>query len=129
SVLNLKSQETRRQEYKEITNQLRELASNPQVVMDSLSELMDGPSEVSPELAEHMASTYVRALQYLASEIPPADQPGPFSHLIDMEPSFAEIESFVRKFEAIEDPIGIISMAANFSLTPDHVTAVQTVYP
>lgn len=129
SVLNLKSQDTRRQEYKEITNQLRDLANNPQSVMDTLSELMDGPSEVSPELAEHMASTYVRALQYLASEIPPADQPGPFSHLIDMEPSFAEIESFVRKFEAIEDPIGIISMAANFSLTPDHVTAVQTVYP
>lgn len=125
----LYSQEQRRQEYKEITNQLRELASNPEALMDTLADVTDGPSDVSPELGTYIAGTYVRAVQYLASELPPADQVTPFSHLRDLEPSMAEISSFVRKYEALEDPLGIIRMAAEYRLTADHVAAVRSVYP
>lgn len=128
-VAALKSKEERREQYEAVTEQLRQLASNPEGLMDTLAEATGGVEQVSPEMASYMANAYVRGVQYLVSNLPPADAPSLFGHLQDLEPSDAEINAFVRRFEAIEDPLSIVSMAAEFSLTPEHVQAVRSVYP
>lgn len=129
-VLALRSPKTRQREYRTMLQQVRELSSNPQTLMDRI-EATTGPvsAEVHPALGDNMAITAAQGVAYLAQNIPPADLPSPFGHLMDVSPSQIEMDAFVRRFEALEDPLAIIDWAASGRLTAEHVEAVSTVYP
>lgn len=117
----------RREEYVDIRDQLRELAGEPERLESALSPNVGGVAEASPQLADGVALGATRAVQYLASQLPPADQTTLFgAHL---EPSQFEIDSFLRRYEAIEDPLSLLDRMAEGSLHVEHVEAAQAVYP
>lgn len=121
------SADERRSEYVEVRDQLRELALEPARLEDALAPNVGGVAEASPALADGLALTATRGVQYLAQQLPPADQVSIFG--ADLEPSQFEVDSFLRRYEAIEDPVGLLDRMAEGSLHVEHVEAAQAVYP
>lgn len=124
--------EQRRAEYRAVAHQVRTLAQQPDALGSQVGETIAPVAEASPQLADGMTQTAVRGVQYLASTLPAADGPTLFAAsdiMGELEPSQWEIDSFLRRFEAVEDPLSILDRAAEGSLHVEHREAVQSVYP
>lgn len=117
----------RREEYTDIRDQLRELTSEPERLASAMGENVGGVAEASPALADSLALTATRGVQYLASELPPADQTTLFGS--NLEPSQFEVDSFLRRYEAVEDPLSVLDRMSEGSLHVEHVEAASAVYP
>lgn len=119
--------EERRREYRHVSEEIRALASDPDALGARLGETITPVGEASPELADAMTSTAVRGVAYLAEHLPAVDQPTLFQG--QLEPSQFEVDGFLRRYEAVEDPLSILDRAAEGSLRIEHREAVQAVYP
>lgn len=128
-VLRLDSPEKRREEYQAVTEQVRQLASNPETLMQMIEYGTGNMNRLDPSMGDYAAQRMATAVHYMAAQLPPASQPTPFDHLRETVPSAVEMDSFLRRYEALEDPLMILDWAASGMLHPDHVEAVQTVYP
>ena len=128
-VQRLQSAETRRDTYRESVEDIRNLATNPDLLEARVTASLGEVADNFPTMYTHQVETIQRGLQYLAASIPPAETPGLFDHVEPMEPSLSEMDAFVRKVHALEDPYSILKKAADFTLHPDEVDAVATVYP
>jgi hypothetical protein len=130
SLVHLMSQDTREEEYRRISSRVIELSGNPLALE---SQLAEGPGAVShaisPALGDPMAMTYVRGVQYLAQHVPAADQTSVLSMFGDDEPSLVEMDSFLRRWEALEDPSSILHWLAEGALEVEHVETLSAVYP
>lgn len=130
-VRRLLNRETQQEEYNTIVEDLRRFQSSPELLADTIGDLTQNVSQVSPGMANHVAMSFVRGLHYLSDNLPPIDTPSPFSHLKAYKgrASDYEIQSFVRKFQVVEDPLSVLDLTANWQLTTDHVDALRNVYP
>ncbi|MEQ9074093.1 MAG: hypothetical protein RLP09_09570 [Sandaracinaceae bacterium] len=118
----------RREEYRDVVAQLRTLATDQEQLAGRLSESVGPVDEVAPQLGEALAMSTARAVGYLASQLPPAS--GVTTLWGDeLQPSQFEIDGFLRRYEAIEDPASLLDRAAEGSLHLEHTEAVQAVYP
>jgi methylphosphotriester-DNA--protein-cysteine methyltransferase len=124
--------EQRRAEYQAVAHQVRTMALDPDALGAQLGGTVAPVAEASPQLADGMTATAVRGVQYLASTLPAADTPALFDGgaiMGQLEPSQWEVDAFLRRFEAVEDPLSILDRAADGSLHVEHREAVQAVYP
>jgi hypothetical protein len=100
----------------------------PSVLADHVEGLTRPVEEVFPDAAAAMAQSLVAGTYYLVDHLPPPPPPSVFQGATP-RPSTAEMEDFVRRYEAIDDPLSLLDRAADMSLTEAHVDAVRTVYP
>lgn len=107
--------------------ELRELASNPDRLVEGLARMTEDIAPAAPQTATAMQVTAARAISFLDSKYPRAPDRGPLAPR--MEPSPAELARYRRYEAAVADPTGILDLAQAGTLTPEHVEAVQTVYP
>ena len=128
-VTRLASREHREQEYRETTDRLRELVSNPQLQEEWLGATTGHLAANFPTIQTGIAMTHIRGLQYLASKLPPVDRIGAFDQLNRLPPSATEIDVFMRRLKAVEDPYSILEGAADFTLSGEEAEAVAAVYP
>ena len=108
-------------------DEIRELAANPEALLERVTKNMGDLSELAPGVAGSMTKTAHAAVAYLAkaSEEPP--KAGPMSRA--WVPSEAERYEFAQKLESVERPMSVLKHAAAGTLTPARWEAVQTVYP
>lgn len=123
------SPDERRAEYRQVSTEIRALATDPDALGARLGETLAPVGEASPQLADAMHTTAVRGVQYLAEHLPATDAPTLFSFTRVTEPSQWEIDKFLRRYEAVEDPLSILDRASEGSLHVEHREAVETVYP
>lgn len=123
------TREQRREEYTRVTAELRELAADPEALAMRLEPAIGPVGEASPALADSMRMTAVRGVAYLAQNLPAVDVTPTLFGGADLEPSQWEIDKFLRRFEAVEDPLSILDRAAEGSLHVEHREAVEAVYP
>lgn len=85
----------------------------------------------APETSAAFASAAIRATSYLASMLPP--HPRKMSLLPqprkDSEPAPEDKARFVRVFNAVNDPVSILSRANSGSITRDEVDGVAATHP
>lgn len=125
------TREERRAEYRHVVAEIRELAADQDALGARLGTTLAPVGEASPELADAMTATAVRGLAHLAENLPAVDQPTILDGVPGamLEPSQWEIDRFLRRFEAVEDPLSILDRAAEGSLHVEHRQAVEAVYP
>lgn len=76
-------------------------------------------------------ATQQRAIDYLASKIPPAPQAMNTlqPHLDKSTPPPAEMAKFLRAVRAVEDPTSVLESLQKGDITPEQVDALKVVYP
>jgi hypothetical protein len=82
-----------------------------------------------PGMYENMVMTAQRQIMYLSNNLPAIEQPGLFDHVEYLPPSMSEMDVFVRRMNAIEDPMSVLENTANLTVTPEEVDALAAVYP
>ena len=114
-------------EFVEIRDELRGLVEDPMSLYERVSLVTSNVSLLDQDVGEDMALRMVSAAQYLNSVIPQ----GVVDPLTSEEslPSHIEIDSFIDKYMALQDPLSLLDDLAMGRLTHDTVEAVVTVYP
>lgn len=123
----LRSRETRDREYDRVVGIIRDLAGNPEALLERVSTMTEGVHAVLPGVSAGIDEAAVRAVYHLGENLPPASLPSLFGS--PRRPSTMEQEDLIRRIEAIEDPISLLDKTANGTLTRQHVEAVAAVYP
>ena len=121
----------RRTSYDKLANSVR--TANPQQVADSIGDNLRAIAPHAPRVASETASTAVRGLTFLQSKLPPSSvdpfSPTPQFGKPNRMTSDVEISKFLRYYEAVENPIGVMSLISKGKGTRQHVEAIREVYP
>lgn len=123
----LRDPQERQEVYGASSEMIREIATNPEMRQDILTARMSGLYENDPDFALALADVMNRSLDYLFINLPKGDtevMPG-----VRVPPSQTEIDSFMRRVQAIEDPYSLIDDFADGIVSPEAVDAVRNVHP
>lgn len=105
------------------------ITAQPQTLRTELSSLYSGLTASAPGTTQLAADTSQRAIDYLASQLPPV----PVRYGILGAPGErlapSEAVTFNRKAAAVEEPWSLPGLVASGELTADQVRAVEVVYP
>jgi hypothetical protein len=111
-----------------VATKLNAIASNPQKLIDHISDNTEALSQVAPKTAESAQATMTRAIQFLQSKLPGANTPQkPLSQ--PYKPSDTELSKWHKYYSAIENPTGILQSVATGNLVPEQIEAVSAVTP
>lgn len=112
---------------KPIPDGVHELASNPQALVDRVSNNLGGLHTVAPGLSSSLTGVAQRAVQHLSTlaAVPP--------HRGPLAPAWQRTKAETRILEqataVIDAPLTLLEHARAGTLTRAHVAAVQAVYP
>jgi len=121
--------EERIEEYNVLRERLVNLYNDPVMMAEEL-EMSFAPMErVNPNVAAAMRSTVIQGAYYLASNMPPPEYDPLVAGRVAVQPNMAEIDSFVARFRAIQDPLSIMTDLARGQLRHESAEAVRMVYP
>ncbi len=99
--------------------------SSPQAMQETLSKVSGGFAMHNFELGTAFAGATARAGAYLIQQMPKSDDP-----MLEGYPfSSAEIDEYGERSGAISDPVSLLYAAADGSVTPESVDALQQVFP
>lgn len=120
------------EKYVRESRQVAALQADPVALTARVGDALGPVSEGAPKVAAAATATAVKGLAFLASKMPPSRQ-DPYSLQPHLQPkmhaSDAEIATFQRYREALDDPTIVLEKARKGTLTPEHVEAVKAVYP
>lgn len=116
-----------RASYDKRVDEVRELAANPEALVERLTRNMAGVGQTAPNMAAAMTNAAHRAVSYLAqqAEVPP--KAGPLAPEWDVPE--ADRFSFSQKLEVVQEPMSVLRAAASGTLTEDQIDALRAVYP
>jgi hypothetical protein len=115
------------EKYKNITDQVQNLANNPEALVEHMSRKMGPLSTYAPTVAGMAHTVAAAATSFLASKVPQKPPTTPLQ--TQEEPSQSEIFNFSQYYNAINNPTSILKSAKNGTLTQQQVEAVKAVYP
>lgn len=107
--------------------EIRQLATDPQALVDRISKSTGNLAGIAPTLTGAVTSTANLAVQYLAMAAQEPLKAGPLA--ADWHHTEEEQRVFARKLAVVEDPMVALRHAASRTLTPDDIEAFQAVYP
>jgi len=116
-----------RKRYDKVTTQLNELQNNPEMFAEKLDHATKDLYSVAPNVTQSLSTSMAMATGFLASKIPVQPDPAPLSP--KYEPSQAEIATFDRYLETVENPLSILGEIQNNTLTSESIETLKTVYP
>lgn len=118
----------RRDSHDKHSPEISEMISNPEKLINKISQNTEAMSVVAPKTAAAAQSTMVRATRFLNSKLPGAGVPKrPLSP--KYKPSDAELAKWHKYFSAVENPTDILKSVAQGSIVPEQMEAVSVVYP
>jgi hypothetical protein len=123
------SKERRRERYKNITKTVADL-SVPENMAAQLEQSAGHMTDI-PQVKLAISMKLQASHQYLMSQLPQDPLAG--SQIrpgkSPWEPSDQQVASYLRKVEAINDPVSVIERVGDGTVTPDQVAAIQEVHP
>ena len=102
---------------------LMQNAASPEQMLAASAVTSEAFAQFDLETATKYSQALMASGMYLMQQMPKSDEVG-----ID-EFSSAEMEVWLERVGALEDPISVIASAADGSVTPEAVEAIRTVYP
>jgi hypothetical protein len=114
-------------QHEKFANNLQKLVSDPANLNDFLSNKVQGLSNHFPQTDQSAKMAALRAVQFLQSKLPAKPKPSAFQ---DAQPtSPAELATFNRYRQAVQNPAILLKQAQHGLVTKETLEAVQTVYP
>lgn len=113
--------------YDKIVKDVKNLASNPAGIVDHLAHHVGDLGTSVPNVTQGIHTTSIAALDFLNSKIPKSAGNLPLSH--EYVPSTAEKAKFVRYFNAVNNPIGVLSQIKHGTLSNESLEALSAVHP
>lgn len=102
-------------------------ASNPELALDTISEAY---GELGNDMVRSVTQRHMVALSYLAEAAPKPEYINPMLPAMGkMSVPIGELESYVRKVEAVMDPTVALRDLVTGSIHSDTIEAVRSVYP
>lgn len=121
-----------RKAFEQRAEAMASIQANPAALSARVGAALGPFSSDAPKSTAAATATAMVGLKLLADKMPPARR-DPFSLQPQFQPasraSDSEIAQHSRYVEALDNPTMVLDMARKGTLTPDHVTAVKTVYP
>jgi hypothetical protein len=122
------SRERRKERYDQAVKAASEL-SVPENMAAQLEGIGGGMTDV-PQLKLAIAMRVQAATQYLHSQIPKDPLAGhQLSGKSPWRPSDQQQATFLRKLEAVNNPVAVIESIPSGTVTPDQIDAIRTVHP
>ena len=115
-------------DYNKLSEHIRTLAAKPpEQLIDHLADTHKDLTAVAPNLAPHISTVGIKALNYLHQTMPkPAfEAPGQTT----WEPSKSQKTQWLDKHEMVNDPISVLDHVKHGTLTSSHLEALQAVHP
>jgi hypothetical protein len=123
----IKAKPTTKEDREKVVDMVQKYNADPEAFVEHLTEQTEALHQVAPGTAASAQATIARANAFLITKIPTGGQSGPLS--TPYAPSAAEISSFQRYYDALQNPVSILYQANQGTLTPEAVEAVKTVMP
>lgn len=108
-------------------DKIEEFTSNPTALMEHLSNSLAPLSEAAPETSMAISSTMTNAINFLKTKIPSTAKMGVLNP--ERVPSQAEKAQFSKYVQTIEDPMSVFRDVKTGMISPNHLEALNTVYP
>lgn len=125
---NGKAAKTKQQAVLNIQNNVAELVTNPDKMVDVLAKKTARISAANPELGMAAQERLANAINFINSKVPRAAvSSGMFER--PYNPSSMELAKFERYVQVIEQPLSVFNELSQGTLTREHVEALQAVYP
>ncbi len=116
--------------YQNVLKNVGTLQNDPEMFTERLAKTTARISQVSPDIALETQETLIRAMMYIAQNIP--RDPSQGTNTIferHYQPSSMEMARMERIVQAVENPFSILEDLEHGTLTREHVNAVKVVYP
>lgn len=116
------------QRYEERSRRVRELQAQAPAVRAKLEQETSWLGDSAPVARQAAISTALRQLDYLSKNMPQGLAPStPFAP--SLPPSRQQMQGWLARLRAVENPTSILDDLADGNLTPEAVEAVKSVYP
>lgn len=114
--------------YEDRAKRVKELSAQSDVVRQRLEQETSWMAEKAPKAQRSAVNTALRQLDYLNNALPKGmAAPTPFA--APLPPTRQQVQSWLTKLRAVENPATILDDIAAGKLTVEAVDAVRTVYP
>jgi hypothetical protein len=107
-------------------------AQDPRVLTQSMQDVASPFATNHPTIAAAYATKATGAVSYLASQVPQAEHPNPYSLTPQLDKQHVpddEKDRFDRKFDAVYNPLGSLSKLQDGTMTQDERDAIQATHP
>lgn len=125
----LATPEKRYEEYERIRDEMDRLANDPTGLVDRLTLSTAGVNTVDSAIGDAMSQRGVVALEYLNAHIPRPLMDPLFPHKEAAPASQTEVDSFLFRFKAADDPMSLLDDIAQMTLSVEGAEAARTIYP
>lgn len=114
--------------YEDRAKRVKELSSQSDIVRQRLEQETSWMADKAPRAQRAAINTALRQLDYLNNALPKGTAaPTPFA--APLPPTRQQVQSWLAKLRAVENPASILDDIADGKLTVEAVDAVRTVYP
>ena len=127
AVLSIGTQLMSNAEYKNITDQIKQHASNPETFADNLAENTAQMHEAAPMITQGLHTSLMQGVNFLNSKIArPATQ---MALDQEYEPSRLQRMQFGKYYAAVNNPTNVLANIKDGSLSNEHMEALTAVHP
>lgn len=113
--------------YNKVVKDVKNLADNPAGIVDHLTHHVGNLHQSLPNVTQGIHNTALAGLSFLNSKLPRPANDLPMS--APYKPSDAEKAKFVRYFNAVNNPIGVLDQVKHGTLSSEALEALQHVHP
>lgn len=127
-----KKPKTRKEAFKNVSNNITELISNPEKLQETVARRTIHLNNVAPETTNAAVVTAIKGLEFLNSKMPKPTTDVSSSNLFtkrEFEPSQLQLSKFERYVQAVENPMSAVDDLKDGTLTREAAEAIQVVYP
>lgn len=113
--------------YDKIVKDVVNVAENPAGIPDHMAGHMQGLQQALPNINQSLHNTSIAALSFLNSKLPRPAMGYPMT--APYKPSEAEKTKFMRYYDAVNNPVGVLDQVKHGIITNEALEALQTVHP
>lgn len=124
----LRAEETE-EEFQAVRADFLDLANDPNLLMDRMAASAASIEDIDLELADEFQMGMLRGVDYLSDHLPKPVQDPLFPDRDLAPPSRSEMDAFLERYHALEDPLSILHGVAEGTLSLEAANAVRSVYP
>lgn len=124
-----KKAKTKLEAFKNISEDLQKMTSDPAPLMDHLSKNAMKLSGAAPSTVMALNSTIAKSIQFLNEKLPKDSSSGIGLFSRKWEPSSIELSKFERYLNAVDNPLSVLDDLKSGTITREAVEAIKVVYP
>lgn len=130
-ILGPKHKMSEEESFDKIQDHLNKFQTNPQYAQATVKKFANPIIQGgAPQIGMQFSMAMHRGHNYLYNALPKnVNIQSPFSPPIKAKPSGADMSSFLRKADIVNNPFNAVHYAVNGTLAPEHIDAIKTVYP